>query len=101
MTGILDGEDLHFIFIVDRSGSMGGSRIEDAKSALKIFMRSLPVGCKFTIMSFGSNHSNMTLQGKDVIPYSDVTMNEAIEEIGTFSSNFGGTNILSPLSQAQ
>jgi len=27
-----------FYFVVDRSGSMGGSRIETAKEALKLFM---------------------------------------------------------------
>ena len=48
-----------FIFVVDRSGSMSGSRIEITKKALKFFMQSLPVGSKFQILSFGSNFSYM------------------------------------------
>ena len=52
---ILDGKDLHFTFLVDRSGSMGGRRIEITKDALKLFMQSLPVGCNFSVIGFGSN----------------------------------------------
>ena len=47
------GKDYHFMFILDRSGSMGASagahgtktRIELAKAALKLFVKSLPKGC--------------------------------------------------------
>lgn len=56
MTELTSGKDFHFTFIVDRSGSMGGSGIADAKDALEIFIRSLPVGCTFSIISFGSRH---------------------------------------------
>ena len=31
-----------FVFLIDRSGSMGGSRIEKAKEALILFIKSLP-----------------------------------------------------------
>jgi Mg-chelatase subunit ChlD len=49
------GIDFHFIFIVDRSGSMGDNgRMEIAIEALDLFIRSLPQGCKFSILSFGS-----------------------------------------------
>ena len=50
------GNDYVFIFIVDRSGSMSGARMETCKEALKLFLRSLPVGSKFAIISFGSNY---------------------------------------------
>ena len=49
------GEDFCFIFIVDRSGSMGGPRMEITKDALKLFIQSLPVGSQFAILSFGSD----------------------------------------------
>ena len=45
-----------FVFVVDRSGSMSGSRIEITKKALTLFVQSLPVGSLFDIISFGSNH---------------------------------------------
>ena len=52
------GEDYHFLFLVDRSGSMWGRRMEMARNALTLFIRSLPEGCKFSIISFGSSHSS-------------------------------------------
>jgi Mg-chelatase subunit ChlD len=48
------GEDFCFIFIVDRSYSMKGERMEITKDALKLFIQSLPVGSQFAILSFGS-----------------------------------------------
>lgn len=48
------GEDFCFIFLVDRSGSMGGKRIEITKEALKLFIQSLPVGSQFAILGFGN-----------------------------------------------
>ena len=49
------GEDFCFIFIVDRSYSMKGERMEITKDALKLFIQSLPVGSQFAILSFGSD----------------------------------------------
>lgn len=39
------------IFLVDRSGSMAGSFMNQAKNALQTFLRSLPLGTKFNSMS--------------------------------------------------
>ena len=62
MTDLENGSILHFIFVVDRSGSMGQySRMADARNALKIFIRSLPVNCHFTIKSFGNKHDNLLI----------------------------------------
>ena len=39
------GEDFHFFFIVDRSGSMGyNNRMQLAIDALTVFIQSLPLG---------------------------------------------------------
>ena len=55
MTEIYTGDEFCFIFVVDRSGSMTGQRMDITKQALKLFIQSLPTGCTFSILSFGSN----------------------------------------------
>ena len=44
-----------YIFVVDRSGSMGGARIQTAKRTLEMLLRLLPnKNTSFNIFSFGS-----------------------------------------------
>ena len=50
-------KNTHFIFIIDRSGSMSGSRIAQAKAALRIFLKSLPPDCIFSVIGFGSSYN--------------------------------------------
>jgi hypothetical protein len=52
----LKSQKPEIIFIADRSGSMGG-QIPTLVSALKVFLKSIPIGCMFNICSFGSHHS--------------------------------------------
>ena len=68
-----------FIFVVDRSGSMNGRRIELAKKALSLFVHSLPDGCKFNIYSFGSIFMRTFGDGSE--PYDEKTFEKSIEEI--------------------
>ena len=58
-TKLMNGEDFCYVFIVDRSGSMSGRRIEVTKDAMKLFMQSLPQKCKFQVISFGTDYSCM------------------------------------------
>ena len=46
-----------FVFIIDKSGSMNGKRIFNAKKALKIFLRSLPGSSYFNVIAFSNNFS--------------------------------------------
>ena len=55
----INGEDFFYIFIVDRSGSMDGRRLEVTKNEMKLFMQSLPPKCKFQIISFGGSYSKI------------------------------------------
>ncbi|KAL1650762.1 hypothetical protein SLS58_000880 [Diplodia intermedia] len=83
------------VFICDRSGSMGsGSKIPTAVGALKLFLKSLPVGVKFNICSFGSRYTFLWPKSKS---YSQDSLEEAIKHVQTFDSDYGGTEILEPL----
>ena len=91
----LDEQLTELIFLVDRSGSMGGSSIEQAKKALELFLHSLPSDCFFNIWSFGSRYE--ALFKKASAKYSDNTLNEALQHVRSMTSNFGGTEIYEPL----
>ena len=84
------------VFVVDRSGSMNG-KIELVVSAMKIFLKSLPIGVKFNICSFGSSHSFLFKKSKT---YDQSSLNEALEHLNTFSANYGGTEMLEPVKAA-
>ena len=79
MTELTPGSEFHFIFLVDRSGSMNlEGRMESAKEALKIFIRSLPAGCRFSIVGFGSHFTYLEHGGNNVIAYDEQSMNVAL-----------------------
>ena len=79
---------------------MAGPRIATAKDALKTFLRSLPVGCSFSLVSFGTNMQVLNQLLPHVGPvfkYNEETTAAAIKKINTFSADLGGTDILTPL----
>lgn len=50
-----DGE---ILLLADRSGSMG-PKMDSLRKAMKLFLQSLPQGCRFNIASFGSKSSSL------------------------------------------
>ncbi|KAJ7619515.1 von Willebrand factor type A domain-containing protein [Roridomyces roridus] len=85
-----------FVFLVDRSGSMQGKRIEAARKALVVMLRSLPhQDSLFQIASFGTRHSFLWEAGSKV--YNQETLDEATRHVDTMQSNYGGTNIRNAL----
>ncbi len=46
--------DVEVIFVIDRSGSMEGGAIQQARNSLLILLKSLPFGCRFQVVGFGS-----------------------------------------------
>ena len=50
---------------------MSGSRIKKARDALILFLRSLPVGCKFSVISFGSRFEYLTVNEATVIEHNE------------------------------
>ena len=87
---------LCFVFIVDRSGSMSGSRITQTLEALKLFLQSLPQGCMFQVISFGSRFTYF-MNSEQMQPYNDQMLKRILDEISTYGADYGGTNILEPI----
>ena len=82
------------VFVVDRSGSMGGSRIKHAQEVLQLFMRSLPQDCYFNIVGFGSRHTSLF---PNSVKYNDDTLRSATTHISGMDANLGGTELVAPL----
>ncbi|XP_066293427.1 von Willebrand factor A domain-containing protein 5A-like isoform X1 [Branchiostoma lanceolatum] len=95
----LSREDLvancgEFIFILDRSGSMSGNKIKDARETLLLFLKSLPIGCYFNIVGFGSSHQSLF---KGSQQYDNKSLKTACKALGKMEADLGGTEILQPL----
>ncbi|CAC5412219.1 unnamed protein product [Mytilus coruscus] len=85
-----------FIFVIDRSGSMSNVRIKKAKETLLLLLKSLPVGCLFNVVSFGSDFSTLFEQSEE---YSEKTLKQALSLQIQMKADMGGTEILRPLKQ--
>lgn len=77
------------VFVVDRSGSMGG-KIPTLIAALKVFLKSLPVSVKFNICSFGTHNKFMFKKSK---AYNQSSLQEALDHVNGFAADFGGTEM--------
>lgn len=77
-----------FIFVLDRSGSMEGEKIEQAKAALRFCMRNLNDGDRFNLISF---HTDVEPFSKKLVPVKD-KREEALAFISHLDAQ-GGTNI--------
>merc|ERR1712172_38348 len=91
----LDNQNVELIFLVDRSGSMGGESMNQAKGALELFLHSIPADCYFNIWSFGSRFSSLFENGSK--KYDDFTLAEAKTHTNQMTANFGGTEVYRPL----
>ncbi|XP_034723659.1 von Willebrand factor A domain-containing protein 5A-like [Etheostoma cragini] len=83
-----------FVFLLDRSGSMAGSRIKSARDTLLLLLKSLPIGCYFNIYSFGSSYEHIFPKS---VEYNEKTMEEALNEVKRMGGDLGRTEILIPL----
>ncbi len=82
------------VFVVDRSGSMGGSSIEQVRNALQICLRSLEAGCAFNIVGFGSGFESLFSECR---PYDERSLAEAATHVSALAANLGGTELLPAL----
>lgn len=75
---------------------MGGGSMTMAIKALQMFIQSLPEDSMFNILSYGCNHDYL-FSGS--VKYDQDNLEKALEEVGTFSANYGGTEIFKPLKE--
>ncbi|CDW72317.1 UNKNOWN [Stylonychia lemnae] len=85
---------LEYVFLIDRSGSMQGQSIHLAVQALQLFLHSLPMGCKFNVVSFGSDFE-LLFETSQI--YDESTFDKAVSTIAEFEADMGGTEIAQPL----
>jgi len=83
--------NLEFIFLVDRSGSMGGQPITFVSEALKVFLKSLPLGCKFNFVGFGSDHKALFETSRS---YTESSVETAASWIGSLQADMGGSLLI-------
>ncbi len=91
-TGVVPRE---YVFVVDASGSMSGLKIEQAKRAVALCLRSLVAGDRFQVVAFGSGHVALFRKAE---PYGDSALEEAERFLDAMPS-LGGTEILAPLQE--
>jgi Ca-activated chloride channel family protein len=82
------------IFLVDRSGSMEGSSIEEATRALQLCLRSLPTGTRFNVVGFGSRFEQLFPESR---VYDEASLALASHHVAGLRADLGGTEILAPL----
>ncbi len=76
------------VFVVDRSGSMGGTSIKEARNALQLCLRSLRQGSWFNVVSFGSKHESLFPESR---PYNEESLAQATQHVASLEANLGGT----------
>lgn len=87
-------EPREVVFLVDRSGSMAGSSIEQVRAALDLCLRSLAEGDSFDIVSFGSGWESLFGACR---PYTQEALAEAAAAVEAMDGDLGGTEILPAL----
>lgn len=91
----LPQQRLEIVFIVDRSGSMY-NKMTTLKSALHLFLASLPIGTYFNIVSFGQSHSFLWESSQ---AYSEATLNTAKKHVDDMDADMGGTEMYEPIKE--
>ena len=77
------------IFVLDRSGSMAGKKLEQSKSALEFVLQNLNEGDLFNIIAYDDRIQNYK---PELQRYSKDSRNEALQFVNSIQSG-GGTNI--------
>ncbi|CAD8159139.1 unnamed protein product [Paramecium pentaurelia] len=84
----------NYYFFIDRSGSMGGQRIQKAKQSLILFLKSQPKNSLFNVISFGSQPKRM-FENSQV--YNQKSLNQVISQVNSMEADLGGPDVFSAL----
>lgn len=84
------------VFVVDRSGSMGGDAMAEAKTALRLCLRQLREGDRFGILAFDDSVEAFDAK---LVPFTQATLRRADAWIDAIDAR-GGTEMLEPLVKA-
>jgi Ca-activated chloride channel family protein len=84
---------LDVVFVLDRSGSMAGASIEEARRALRLCLRQLREGDHFAIIAFDDRQETFR---KELVPFTQKTLQDADTWISELSAR-GGTELLAPV----
>lgn len=82
------------IFLIDRSGSMSGKPILQAREAMNIILHSIPNDSYFNIIGFGNRFENLFPESQK---YDEQSLSIAKTYVDNMESNMGGTEIYAPL----
>ncbi|CAF1596907.1 unnamed protein product, partial [Didymodactylos carnosus] len=85
-----------FIFIVDCSGSMmDENKMGLAREAMELFLKSLPMKCRFNLVRFGTTYH--ALFNDVTVVYDELNASKAQQLISKMRADLGGTELLAPL----
>jgi len=84
-----------FIFVVDRSASMQGLKMDQTRKALEQILATLPEGSLFNIIGFGSNYDSLFDESQ--LQSNTTAMLKANDYVRTMEADYGATEILDPL----
>ncbi len=84
------------VFVLDRSGSMGGTSMPEAQTALRLCLRQLREGDRFNILAFDDS---IEAFAPAMVPFTQATLQRADAWIAGVDAR-GGTELLVPMLEA-
>lgn len=86
----------HVVLLVDRSGSMGGTSMPEARTAMKLCLRQLREGDRFNVLAFDTE---IEAFATEMVPFGPATLAKVDAWISGIEAR-GGTELLAPMLEA-
>ncbi|MBX3201015.1 MAG: VWA domain-containing protein [Labilithrix sp.] len=84
------------VFVLDRSGSMAGASMPEARTALRLCLRQLREGDRFAILAFDDS---VEAFAPELLPFTQATLERADAWLAAVDAR-GGTELLAPMQEA-